>query len=159
MEAKRFIVLQTIGAVQSGSITVEEGVDEIMQFLDKMIKPLHEENQELVNKVIKEVETGSRSRDKLADLKLSIEPTETIINGFANLFDGYVKEKELQEKYEDSTMTAFNLNEIRKDQYITMEKMKEELKAKRFDKEDLELIFDKFDYHGSFETQFNEYFN
>ena len=88
---------------------------------------LHKENQELVNKVLEEIENASRSREELADLKLSIEPTETIINGFANLFDGYVKEKGLKEELKDQTMTAFNLNEIRKDQYKTIETLKDYL--------------------------------
>ena len=160
MEAKEFINKKKKEHYESGRSAL--GIDGITTLLADWMeeyanaknKELHKENQELVNKVLKEVENGSRSREELSDLKLSIEPTQTIINGFANLFNGYVKEKGLKEELKDQTMTAFNLNEIRKDQYKTIEK----LKAKCFDKEDLELIFDKFDYHDSFEKQFNEYF-
>ena len=133
MEAKEFINKKKKEHYDSGGSAL--GIDRITSILASWMeeyardnnKSLHKENQELVNKVLNEIENGSRSRVELSELKLSIEPTQTIINGFANLFDGYVKEKQLKEELKDSNMTAFNLNEIRKDQYATIETLKDYL--------------------------------
>ncbi|KKM94690.1 hypothetical protein LCGC14_1195860 [marine sediment metagenome] len=72
------------------------------------------EERQLTERVIDEIKVSSKIRTELYDLKMSIEPTERIINSFADLFLHYKRDFTLYSKLAKSITIKTQRNELLK---------------------------------------------